>query len=1019
MNLVLDQPWWMLIAAVGLVASGAGWAALSSVPVYRKTIIVCTRLLAFVCLALALAGLQLVTKSDRVTTIAVVDVSGSIQGFADFGVDDNGQPVRIQDASISYLSQSMQSAEQDDRVGVLSFDARASVIAPPRIAAPGSISRDRLSFDTPEVQGTDIAGALGRAQSLIGPDSRGRIVLISDGVSNASSLDSFSPLYPVDVVPIEYEVSREVIVESVQVPARIAPGSVMPVRVTLRSTGPANGSLRVVVDGQTVDLNPDSPDGALKLALGGGLEPVSISVPVGQGRVHRVRAIWEPELDTQQNPVSDTNTLNNESTALTLSSDFGRVLIVSSDADTEARELIETLEEGTWTVDILAPGEVPTSVLGLEPYDLVVMVNTPRDSLMPGIELAIDQYVRTLGGGLVFVGGYEALGAGGWTGGSPRGWNSPLAGLGNSGAGAAQSTSQESLIENLLPVNLEISDDVVTTHAAVMLVLDSSGSMRRPVMDSSRSQQAVANSSAASAIEVLDATDMVGVVSFSSSAKLVVPIGVNDDPGFTQRRINTIASGGGTNLVPALELARDELLSVDSLTKHIVVLSDGESEGADQLPALAQELGASGIKVSTITIGDLADEQAMRLVATNSGGVYYRVINPAVLPRIFLKAVRVLRRPMVREGRITPVVVDRTTPMLINPDDSSIPAIMGLVLTEHKSDDPRVMVPIVSEKGEPILAGHQVELGRVAVFTSDVSRWTSEWVGTSSFVQFWSNLAQWAGRSNEEGVGELSALPSTQGAGGLSLSYVAIDEQGVPIDGLNVQTKVFSEGSRSQTVDLVQIGPGQYSAELPGTPSGDHVVVATPKLGGQSLRPTIGAVHLDVHTEFDTLRSDRQSLEDLAARSNGRVLTLSGAPDLFTREGLPEVSSYESMWRQLVVLGFILFLIDLGARRVAWDRWISQARDETLAVTRAVRADAISAIPKRVQTQPRVDIDLGKSRTGRRAASPSATPSSSPSTVQRVQQADEDELEELTGLMAAKKRARDRFDQESESDHTS
>jgi len=974
MNLILDQPIWMLVMALGFFAAVIGWRVLCGLPSSRRFIVVGARFASFTCLALALAGLQRVTKTDRLTVVAVVDTSGSIEGFADLGIDDNGYPIDIATAARQFVANSSTQHLDDDRLGIIAFDGHSSVVLPPRTINTNT----ETSFDTTPSDGTNIAAALGRAQSLVAGDSRGRIVLISDGVSTDGALGQVILDTPVDVVPIEYQVSREVLIQSVEIPARVAEDSMMPVRITMRSTGPANGSLKLIVDGQTINLSPDTPSGGLPLALKGGIEPISISVPVGSGRVHRVRAVWEPELGSAGNPIGDTNILNNESTALTLTSEHGRALIVTSDPDNEAMAMVRTLESSKWSTDTLRPGEVPTDVLGLEPYDLVVLVNTPRDALMPGIEPALDNYVRTLGGGLLFIGGYEALGAGGW--------NASL---------IDNDEDEIGLIANLLPVNLEIPDDVVTTHAAVMLVLDSSGSMRRPVMGSSRSQQSVANNSAAGAIEVLDPTDMVGVIAFSGSPRLVVPITKNDKPDPVQTKIKSIASGGGTNLAPALRMAGEQLLSVESKTKHIVVLSDGESQDAHLLPSLAKELGAQGIKVSTITIGDEADEKSMRIIATDSGGVYYRVVNPAVLPRIFLKAVRVLRRPMIREGVIEPIVVDPASPMLVDSGSISMPNLTGLVLTEFKSADPRVMVPMVSAMGEPILAGHQVELGRVAVFTSDTSNWAGDWVGTESFGKFWGHLAQWTGRAADPGVGELS---TNQSDGGLAIGYTAIDDAGVPIDGLAIQTKVFTEGS-TQTIDLVQIGPGQYAAELPSVPSGDHVVVATPKRDGKPIRPTIGAVHIDDQTEFDTLSSDRAVLEDLASRSGGRVLSLAESADLFTRDGLAEVSSYESMWRQMLLLGFILFLIDLGARRVAWDRWIAQARAETIAVSRAIAADQIAAISQRTkQSEPDIHIDLEPVR----RQWPQQTK-------ERVE--DDAEVEELSSLMAAKKRARERMDE--------
>lgn len=970
MNLLLDQPIWMLAATLGLIAAIFGWKVLSSIPGSRRSILLSARFLCILCLSLALAGLIRVQDTDRVSVVTLIDTSGSIQGYANFGEDDLGFPIDVRAASLGFVSRSIGERLEDDRLGVIAFDRGASVVLPPRTLT----DLQDLDFELQTNQGTDIPNAIQRAISLVSGDSMGRIVLISDGVTTAGDLAGLNSDIPIDVVPIEYIVENEVRIESVEIPTRVRSGSTIPVRVTFQSTAPAQGQLKIIIDGQTVNLTPETDGGGLPLTLKGGQETLTINAPIGSGRVHRVRAIWEPLLDESNQSIGDTSPLNNESTALGLSSENGRALVVSSNPQIETTGLVRVLESTGWTIDPLRPEEVPVDLLGLEPYDLVLMVNTPRDAFMPGIEASLDAYVRTLGGGVVFVGGYEALGAGGWN---------------------APAEQDQELIASLMPLNLDVPDDVVSAHAAVVLVLDSSGSMKRPVMGSSRSQQAVANNSAAGAIEVLDPTDLIGVVSFSSSPKLVVPITKNDDPERIQSGIQSIASGGGTNLAPALRMALEQLETVDASSKHIVVLSDGESENAQRLPALAQEIGATGIKVSTITIGDDADEQSMRQIATSSGGVYYRVVNPAVLPRIFLKAIRVLRKPMIREGRVDPVVLEPSSPMIVDGGITSLPLMTGLVLTDFKADDSRVMVPIVSASGEPILAGHQIELGRVAVFTSDASDWAGGWVDSDSFTRFWTQVSQWAARAEDTGIGELSI---DQSGSGLVMGYSAVDDSGVPIDGLSVKTKVYLQDATAQEIQMTQTGPGQYAASVPETQAGDYVLVTTATLNGEPLPPTIGAVHVDDHTEFDAFASDRAALEALASRTGGRVLSFNESADLFSRDGLVEVSSYESLWRTLLVMGFVLFFVDLAGRRIAWDRWVAQARAETIAVSRAVRADQLDALTGRAKTAPeRATIDLEPVR--RQRPKP------------KIQQTDDQEVEELGSLMAAKKRARERMDE--------
>src|SRR5690606_6496419 len=145
----------------------------------------------------------------------------------------------------------------------------------------------------------------------------------------------------------------------------------------------------------------------------------------------------------------------------------------------QAAHLLALLESQNWTTDTTLPANIPTDLVELEAYDIVLLVNTPRDLVPRRAESAPIDPVRALGVGLVLVGGDQALSAGAWKG---------------------------SDLADIIPLELDVPDDVVKAHVAVALVLDSSGSMARAVLGSSRSQQAVANEAAAGAIEILDPT---------------------------------------------------------------------------------------------------------------------------------------------------------------------------------------------------------------------------------------------------------------------------------------------------------------------------------------------------------------------------------------------------------------------------------------------------------------------------------------------------------------------------------
>jgi Mg-chelatase subunit ChlD len=977
-NIAVDHPWWLLLSLVGVVSGVVGWRWMRGIPRFRRALAVGLRVVLFVILGVAMSGVYRVETADDLAVIALVDSSMSVQNFASFGDDDLGLPITIDAAARGFLARASSERQPDDRLGLIAFDGRVVTVA----LATKSEVLDRSTAIDP-IEGTDIGGAIERARAQRPPDANARIVLISDGRTTTGSLDEIPGDIPIDVVPIRYSISEEVIVESVELPVRSLPDSIVDVRVVVRSLGRSTGRLLLRYNGEGVDLNGDEPGSARAIELSAGQRVVVLPVRLGSGRVHRFEARYLPdEIDTGSTAlryVGDTSLGNNASGGVTMTTGKGRVLIVSEpDASgvAQGQALIETYTRAGWGIDAIRSAQFPSDLLGLEGYDLVVLVNTPRDALELDADGLISEYVRGLGGGVLFVGGRDALGAGGWKGSS---------------------------IEDILPVKLDVADDLVVPAVAVVLVLDSSGSMRQRIMGSSRSQQAVANGAAAGAIEILDEKDLIGVVSFSSTARAVVPIGPNDNPDRARSRIGSIMSSGGTNMGPALTMAGAMLDSVDANTKHIVLLSDGESMNPESLPGIAQGLADNGIKVSTIAVGDQADERGMRQIATLSGGVYYRVQNPSVLPRIFLKAIRVVRTPMLREGRITPVILEGDTPAtgrLL-----SLPELGGLVITEGISDDPRVSTPIVSGKGEPILAFHQVELGRVAVFTSDVGRWGERWIESPVFSPFWTSVGAWAMRDASDAPGELSLVVTGTGA---SIEYNAIDGDGAPIDGLDVSVRVFDESGKSRLVGLVQVNSGQYVGEIDGLSTGVHVVIASPEQDDQALAPTIAGVEVSGGQEFRHLSADPQALIGLSDRTGGRVFDLSdpGSADLFDRAGLVERQSLQPIWTVLLLIAFALFVLDLAARRVAFDRWIAQARDETIAVSRAVRAEQLERLrASRADVEQRQSDAPEMDRSPMRAAQEQASPTPDEPA---AASADED----ANPLLAAKRRARDRMGEE-------
>lgn len=473
------------------------------------------------------------------------------------------------------------------------------------------------------------------------------------------------------------------------------------------------------------------------------------------------------------------------------------------------------------------------------------------------------------------------------------------------------------------------------------------------------------------------------------------------------------------------------LEGAEAEVRHIVVLSDGKSKGADTLPDLAGQLAERGIKVSTIAVGTSADAQTMAEMAARGGGRFYRVVDPTVLPRILVKAVRVVRSPLVREGDFEPVV-PATGSTLVQALPPGMPPLGGLVLTQPR-EEPTVVYSILTPGGEPVLAHWNAGLGRVAAFTSDAHHWASRWIEWPGYGQMWVRIARTIARPPADRRQELTM----QFAGSsLRLRLDAADDQGRPLDLLSVPGALYGPGGERLEVRLSQTGPGRYEAEVEADAAGTYIATLAPQRGGRALPPVIGGVSKSSGTEYAALASDEAMLEGIARESGGRMIELPALSqtNLFDRSGARPAEARLPLWPVLLIWGVVLLLADIGTRRIAWDRLLSREfgaslKREASAAMRG-RGDQAAAASERLRRVEPVLGSAGAAPAGgalstddavaiireqaerRRQARQQAAPPAQPTRAERTEQAQPGPAEagDAGGLLAAKRRAQRRIE---------
>jgi Mg-chelatase subunit ChlD len=1043
MRLYLEEPTWLWLLAGAIVMAWAGLMLFQAMAPVRRWVSVLVRVLLVVALVALLGGLAMLRTTDRLAVVAVVDVSGSVQRFFSER-DADGRQLTVREGVRRYLERTLGQRQFDDLAGIVVFDGDAATVTLPSQPPQRVWERD---LPSPGVDGTNLAEAVRLASAIIPPDAAGRLLVFTDGNQTmGDALEAISQVrsvagrerrggLPIDVVPLRYKLGSEVIVEAVDAPPTAPAESTVNVRVVLWATEASTGTLQLLREGVAMDLNGPAAGLGRRVSLSPGRNVVQLEVDLGPGRVHRFKAVYEPDAmdaanasGAQQIFAGDTVLENNQGQAFTISPGKGSVLLVDGvSGGREAgagRTLASALGRAGVSVTTVSPEEMPTSILQLQAFDMVILENVSADALDPAAQEAYVAFVRDLGGGLAMVGGPNSFGAGGWKG-------TPIA--------------------SILPVDVELPDKIVAPEVATVFVIDNSGSMRRPVLGSRQTQQQLANEATALAINSLDRSDLVGVIAFNSAADVVVRLAPNRDSKDSVERVRGINSGGGTDIAEGLERAIDQFKDLDAnpqLAKSIkvrqcILLTDGKSMREEELPGLVDQLVKMGVKVNTIAVGDDADTSTLERLARQGGGAYFYAMNPQNLPRIFLKAVRVVRSPLIREGDFGPVVLPSGSAMVAGVREP--PVLGGLVLTRLRQE-PTVVQSIVAPTGEPVLASWQVGLGQVVAFTSDAHAWADEWLGWPGYERMWSQVVRAASRP-ADGRG-VQATASASGDG-LALRVDIRNEDGSPAVGLDVPATIYDPTGGTREVSLESVGPGQYEVRVPTRETGSYVALVKPSANGRRLAPAIVGATLQEGAEFRVLASNDAMIEQIAKAGGGRVLDLANpaTANLFDRTGIKPAESISSLWQFMMIATLGLFLLDVATRRVAWDRYVSKrfrlpgSREQRMpigaaAVVGGLRA-RLDATDERREAAPSLALSdqdavalAAAARDRRRAARlgglgnagvRAETQTAGGAAATQVPTVNAPEIEDRTqkkaddgggGLLAAKKRAARRFDEQ-------
>lgn len=814
------------------------------------------RTLLFTAAVFALAEAQHVSRSYRTATMFLLDHSFSV-------------PFEVKRDATAWINAQLAGVPKEDVAGVILFGREAMIELPPR-RQPGQAMLASVVGRT----ATDLGAAIRLALAVFPEGYQRRIVVVSDGNENLGHARAEAEVArahgaTVDVFPLRYDYPNEAWIEGLHVPAEILPREPFDLTVVVSSQkeGPANLVLYRNKDLLSVQ----------KVKLTKGKNVFTLRQRVEDGGSFGYRAVIEMEGDA----VGE----NNEAHAIASARGAARVaLIAGEEADGQA--LLAALRSEGLPAVVLPTDDLARRAAEFASYDALIFSNVEAGRVGRGVMQAVESAVHDAGVGLIFVGGEQSFGPGGYRG-------SPM--------------------EELLPVTMEQPQRRVMPNGALALVLhtcefDAGNYWAKQI--------------AIAAMNTLNSRDHFGVLIYGASGEewLFKPTLVTD-----KARMSGLINGAWPGDMPSfdttLSMAHQGLKGLDAASKHVVVISDADPSGPTA--KLVDDMLADRISISIVVIAPHGptDIDRMKKIAQRSGGRFYFVQDPKTLPQIFIKEAATVQRSMVIEGRFQPVVTGATEALKgIAP--AELPALHGYTLVSPK---PLARVslgmPVAKEGGggeaataDVLLAEWQYGLGRSMVFTSDAkNRWAKDWIGWEKYRKFWSQAVRSVLRSTRRGPYAVQA-DIESGKGRVVID--AVREDGKLDHTLQFKGSATSPEGRKQELTFRQTAPGRYEAEFEAGETGVYTVNGSFEgLHGEKGVISQG-VPLSYAAEYRDLQANLSLLDQVRERTGGRRLSTSS--DVYAK--LPTSAGLSKpLWPLLLAFILALFPIDIFVRRVAVD----------------------------------------------------------------------------------------------------
>ncbi|REK76608.1 VWA domain-containing protein [Paenibacillus paeoniae] len=821
----------------------------------RKHAAIAVRSLIMLLLIVLLAGIQPYRSLEQRHIVFVGDRSASMNNESQIG---------------SWISEAWSSKSDRDTGAIVSIGlhavtdrSRSSEPLPSEGAYPfRTVLNDRY---------TDLSRGLQMGASLLGKDG-GRIILLSDGAQNVGDLLRQSRLLheagiTVDTVHIATESKRDAAIDELIVPRAIKQGESFSFQLTVQSTFDGNAEIRLYEDDQELS--------ASAIQLERGENRFSMQGVALKPGFHRYRA--------EIHAAGDEQSLNNTAYAFSRVSGPPTVLIVEGQQGSSGN-IEEALAASMIGYETISPEQLSLELAQYAMYDSILLHNVPATRIAKKPMEWLGRAVGDYGVGLVMLGGEDSFGLGGY-------FHTP--------------------IERASPVYMDLQGRKQIPSLGLILVIDRSGSMSDGKME-------LAKEAAIRTVELLRDIDQVGVIAFDSAPVWIVEPTALTDRDEVITKIQGIQADGGTEIYSALAKGYEGLLQVDAQRKHMILLTDGQSAGNENYESVIDGMNGNEMTLSTVAIGDGADQTLLEWLAAKGKGRYYFTKDQSTIPAIFSRETVLMSRTYIVEGEMIPTIGQAGDWNRLW--QNGMPEIRAYVAATPKE---LAEVALWSHDGDPILSRWTYGAGRSVAWTSDMTgKWAPDWVTWSQLPQVLTEWVKWTfpqfdsapyrARTEASDGSVKLIVESTGGADTMPVEGLGVSLEGA--SGIQEVKRLMPVAPGRYETSIHELAPGAYLSYVGGFSKNGDTLAVTNGMATGFVVPYGAEYRIGSH-------GGDELLANIAVLTGGRVLGLDEASESYKFQPAVYKQSYD--WsRDLLLIVLVLWLADIAIRRLSipWTR---------------------------------------------------------------------------------------------------